>query len=355
VRNMERSPRLANRTVFTFCAVLLFLALVPGKLAAGYVLNNAVGLYGQEFPYGYFDANPSIYLYPKTQPSIVELSLGDNHAHSTYNALQVMLRKPVPAHGLAFQLSYTYSRSIDNASTEENGDSQNAAGEPMRTNCWRCEKAVSAFDVPQRLVANFSYQLPFGRASSLPKRLTQGWTLWGITTVSSGIPFTVAVPFGSALYGFDAVWGGLTTRPFFTQTATKRPPGQGPEEQLFSNAVLQDSNSLIQAVNSDTNFTGQFFSVPLTTLNGTTVMTVPGNLGRNTFSSPGWSNGDLSIVKDTKISERTTFQFRAEFFNALNQHVFAPPNRTLGTPGFGIATSTQFDPREIQFGLRLIF
>ena len=323
-------------------------------LQAGYVFNNAVGLYGQEFPYAYTGANPSTYQIPKTQSSIAEILLADNHAHSTYNSLQVMLRKPEPVHGFSYELSYTYSKSLDNASTEENGDAMNAASFQNEPNCWRCEKGPSAFDVPQRVVANFSYQIPFDHFSSLPKRLTQGWMLWGIASASAGSPFTVAVPFGSALYGIDG-FGNLTTRPFLTRTPTYRPAGQGPEEQLFSNAVLQDSNNLIQAVNTVTSFSGQFFSVPLTTLNGSTVMTAPGNLGRNTFRTDGWSDGDLSIVKNTKLNERVMLQFRAEFFNVLNQHVFSAPNRVLGSPGFGIATSTMFDPREIQFGLRLTF
>jgi hypothetical protein len=322
-------------------------------LQAGYVFNNAVHLYSVYFPWGYVGANPSTFQFPKTQPSLANIDLEDNHAHSTYNGLQVMLRKPTPSHGLTFQLSYTYSKEMDNASTTENGDSLNAAGMQNNPDCWSCEKAPGAFNVPQRVVANFSYQIPFDRVSSLPKRLTQGWTLWGIATASSGSPFTVGLPLGTALYGVS-VWGDVT-RPFLTKMPTYRPPSQGPEEQLFSNAVLQDSNNLIQAMNTATSFTGQFFSVPLTTVNGSTVMTVPGNLGRNTFSTAGWSNGDVSIAKDTRLSERVTFQFRAEFFNVLNQHVFAAPNRTLGTPGFGIATSTVFDPREIQFGLRLIF
>ena len=84
-------------------------------------------------------------------------------------------------------------------------------------------------------------------------------------------------------------------------------------------------------------------------------MTHPGNLGRNTFRSAGYSDWDLSLAKDTTLYERLALQFRAEFFNILNQHAFSSPTRTLGSPGFGIATSTQFDPREIQLGLRLIF
>jgi len=95
--------------------------------------------------------------------------------------------------------------------------------------------------------------------------------------------------------------------------------------------------------------------VDLANLNGSTVAAHPGNLGRNTFRNAGYSNFDLSLAKDTRLFERASLQFRAEFFNLLNQHAFSIPNRTLTIPGFGLSTSTLFDPREIQLGLRLIF
>ena len=112
---------------------------------------------------------------------------------------------------------------------------------------------------------------------------------------------------------------------------------------------------MIQAVNNNQSFVGQFFAVALDSLNGSTVSAHPGNLGRNTLRNAGFSNFDLSVAKDTRLFERASLQFRAEFFNILNQHAFSPPNRTLTGSGFGFATSTQFDPREIQLGLRLIF
>jgi len=286
-------------------------------------------------------------------PSLSEFQLTDNHAHSTYNSLQVMLRKSVPTAGLAFQLSYTYSKAMDNASTVYNGDAANSAFTQNDPTCWSCEKARASFDVPHHVVVNFSYQLPFDKAVHLPKRLTQGWTLWGIATASSGFPFTVLTPFGSKRYGIDN-YGGSTVRPDLVSVATLK-HGGGPEEQFFSNEVLADNASMIQAVNNNQSFVGQFFAVALDSLNGSTVSAHPGNLGRNTLRNAGFSNFDLSVAKDTRLFERSSLQFRAEFFNILNQHAFSPPNRTLTGSGFGFATSTQFDPREIQLGLRLIF
>jgi hypothetical protein len=323
-------------------------------LQAGYVFNNAVSLYASQYPNGFAGAPLSVAIYTAVNPSLSEFQLTDNHAHSTYNSLQATLRKTMPEAGLTFQLSYTYSKAIDNATTVYNGDSANSGFVQENPFCWSCEKARASFDVPQRVVVNFSYQLPFDKAEHLPKRLTQGWTLWGIATASSGFPFTVLTPFGSKEYGIDN-YGGGTVRPDLVSTPTLKTGGQGPEEQFFSNAVIQDSAGLGQAVNNSQPFVGQFFAVNLANLNGSTVAAHPGNLGRNTFRNAGYSNFDLSLAKDTRLFERAALQFRAEFFNILNQHAFSIPNRTLDTPGFGLSTSTQFDPREIQLGLRLIF
>jgi hypothetical protein len=323
-------------------------------LQASYVFNNGVSLPASQYPNGYAGAAPDVAVFTAVNPSLSEFQLTDNHAHSTYNALQVMLRKSAPTAGLTFQLSYTYSKAIDNATTVYDGDAANSGFVPNDPSCWRCEKARASFDAPYRVVANFSYQLPFDKASHLPKRLTQSWTFWGIASAGSGFPFTVLTPFGSKRYGIDN-YGGGTVRPDLVSTPTLKPSGQGPEEQFFSNAVIADSNTMTQAVNASQNFVGQFFAVPLASLNGSTVAAHPGNLGRNTFRGAGYSNLDFSLAKDTKLFERASLQFRAEFFNILNQHAFAPPNRTLTSPGFGVSTSTQFDPREIQLGLRLIF
>jgi len=323
-------------------------------LQAGYVFNNAVSLYASQFPNGFAGAPLNLAIYTAANPSLSEFQLTDNHAHSTYNSLQVTLRKAIPTAGLTFQLSYTHSKAIDNATTVYNGDSANSGFVQENPFCWSCEKALASFDVPQRVVVNFSYQLPFDKSAHLPKRLTQGWTLWGIATASSGFPFTVLTPFGSKEFGIDN-YGGGTVRPDLVSTPILKTGGQGPEEQFFSTAVIQDSAGLTQAVNNNQNFVGQFFAVDLANLNGSTVAARPGNLGRNTFRNAGYSNFDLSLAKDTRLFERAALQFRAEFFNILNQHAFSIPNRVLTTPGFGVSTSTQFDPREIQLGLRLIF
>ena len=104
-----------------------------------------------------------------------------------------------------------------------------------------------------------------------------------------------------------------------------------------------------------TNLTQQYFVTPGCPTLSCAAQNRPGSLGRNTFRSPGFSNLDFSVIKDTSIKESATLQFRAEFFNLFNQHAFGQAGALLGAAGFGIASSTALPERQIQFGLRLIF
>jgi carboxypeptidase family protein/TonB-dependent receptor-like protein len=316
----------------------------------GYVTNSAAKLYASEWPNGYNGALPQFNTYSLADPGLGEFQLTDNHAHSTYHSLQAMVRKVSPTHGIQFQGSYTYSRSIDNATTVFNGPGSNSAVLQNNPFCWRCEKAVSSFDFPHRFVLNFIYELPLDKwqaASFLPRRLAQGWQVTSILQAQSGFPFTVNTPYSTVAYGNDVYAGGGNVRPDLIQQPTFH-TGGGTEEQFFSDAMIADSNNLTQL----------FFAAPGAILNGKTTglpQNNPGNLGRNTFRTHSYSNVDFSVVKETRLTERGTLEFRGEFFNLFNQHAFGQPASTYGGAGFGVATSTVLSERQIQFGLRLIF
>jgi hypothetical protein len=320
---------------------------LPGEitLQAGYVSNNAVGLFASEWPNAYTGAEKAFTRYSNINPGLGEFQLTDNHAHSTYNAFQAVFRKTSRKHGLQFQVSYTWSKALDNASTVWNAAVPEGALLQNNPTCWSCEKGPSGFDVPQVLTLNFIYQVPmdtWAGFSHLPRRLTQGWGLTGIIHAQSGFPFTVTSPYGTKEYGTDTYTGFQPTRPDLVQTPTTR-SGGATEEQFFSNAVVADGASLGQ----------QFFATPGAAVNG--VQDLPGNLGRNNFRAGSWSNTDLSLVKDTKITEKYSIQFRSEFFNLLNQHAFQAPQAVLGNPGFGMSTATVQPERQIQLALRFVF
>jgi len=79
-----------------------------------------------------------------------------------------------------------------------------------------------------------------------------------------------------------------------------------------------------------------------------------GNAGRNILSGPGMQAVNVSIVKNTAVSERVNVQIRTELFNALNHTNFNLPDNFLGSPTFGQVVSAR-DPRRIQFALKLVF
>jgi len=85
-----------------------------------------------------------------------------------------------------------------------------------------------------------------------------------------------------------------------------------------------------------------------------------GNIGRGTLTGPNLADLDLSIFKNTALSEKATLEFRAEFFNALNRSNFGVPNTTVFSSGSvsasaGLITTTATPARQIQFGLKFLF
>jgi hypothetical protein len=189
-------------------------------------------------------------------------------------------------------------------------------------------------------VANFSYAIP-NRWGAVPKRISNGWTVLGIYNEQSGFPFNITGPFGTQQFGFDTL-NFLGARPFFVQKAPRNKSGV---PQFFASSVVAQNG-----------LNGTYFNVP-TVPNATlgTVQTAPGDLGRNTYTGPGWWNYDMSVSKDTHIAERIKFQFRAEFFNILNHATFATPTSNLGNTSFGYSLSTASPERQIQFGGRFEF
>lgn len=317
---------------------------LPGGIAASvsYVANNGVSLYNSEYPNGYSGAEPAYTPYTNTTPGLGELQIFYNGGYSVYNALQVQARKISRSHGIQFQANYTWGKDMTDADSIWNTGATN----PQDPNCIKCEYAPAAYNVVQRFVANFEYDLPFGHLdalSRLPKRLTNGWETLGIFQAQTGYPFTISSPDGTLQYG-----EGGGNRPFFLQKATLSPlEGSGP--QFFSNAVIGSNN----ANGIDTGFFG--LPTVISPVNGVQVMPGPGTLGRDTFTAPGWYNLDFSVIKDTQITESKMLQFRAEFFNIFNVATFGSPGSGLGSGGFGLSGGTATAERQIQFGLRLIF
>jgi hypothetical protein len=270
---------------------------------------------------------PGLPIVPRPDPRFDDINLLESRANSNYNALQARFQQRL-ARGLSTLASYTWSKSIDDAS-----NFFSSAGDPnFPQNSFNgaAERGRSNFDVRHRLSVSYSYALPFGKGRQYLRNdgwvstVLSGWETYGIVTVQSGRPFTVAL--------LPEIDNSGTGRSILGFGANDRPNLVGNPE--LSNAA-----------------TGQWFN--------TSAFAFPapgtfGNAGRNILNGPGFQNVNVSLMKNTALSERFNLQFRAEAFNLFNHPNFNLPDNFLGSPTFGRITSAR-DPRHIQFGLKLLF
>jgi len=278
----------------------------------------------------------------------------ETSANSSYNALQTSLTLR-DRRGFTALVNYTWSHSIDNASDGQ--DYVANATQPENSHRPDLERANSNFDVRQRFVAAFTYDVP--NLSRRFPRLGGGWQFNGIVTLRTGSPFHVNL--------FDDYNG---TGEFFPRPDLVGDPFAGTSgHERFLNLSA--------------------FRVPCTldpAGDGSAASCLPGtqhfgSLGRNSLRGPGYKNFDFSVFKTTPITEHVRLQLRAEIFNVLNHPNFASPllpgfaadasfngidaatGRGVGflpltvTPDVGIGNPFLGGggPRNIQFAARLVF
>ncbi len=267
---------------------------------------------------------PGLPFVPRPNPGFDDVNLLESRGNSNYNALQARFQQRL-SRGLAALVSYTWSKSIDDAS-----NFFSSAGDPnFPQNSYNvaAERGRSNFDVSHRLSASYSYAFPLGRNLANDRwlyKVLSGWETYGIVTLQSGRPFTVAL-----LSEIDNSGTGRSILGF----------GNNDRPNLVGNPELSNPTTL-QWFN-----TGAFaFPAPGTF----------GNAGRNILEGPGFQNVNASLVKNTWLREGVNLQFRAEAFNLFNHPNFNLPDNFLGSPTFGRISSAR-DPRHIQFGLKLLF
>jgi Carboxypeptidase regulatory-like domain/TonB-dependent Receptor Plug Domain len=270
-----------------------------------------------------------------------------NPSHSTFNSGEASVSKTSTRWGLGFQASYTYSKSIDNASTAAVGIGPTPSGTvlqspPQDPRNPGAEKGPSTFDIPQILAFNFVQVLPLDGVSflrPLPRRVTSGWQLMGISILTSGSPFSILSGVQQTGLGSDGA---------------DRPDQAGQPVLSTSRTVREDYFGL--GANNPS-----FFSIPLNVPGGTGPNQGRlGTLGRNTFRGPGYRNFDFALMKDIPLasrgnSEPVVLQFRAEFFNAFNLVNFGLPSNIVRGTGFGVISRTAGTSRQLQFSLKLVF
>jgi hypothetical protein len=243
----------------------------------------------------------------------------DTIANSAYNSLQVSLEKRL-VHGLQFTAAYTFSKSIDEASSFE-GILNPLPGANNRS--------LSLFDARHRFVLSYFWQLPVRKYSGFAGKLLDDWALSGITTYQTGFPIRITSSSDNELmnsFDFELPGEPNQVAPFSWQ----RPQSNG---NYYFNSPASQTSIFSEA--------GIFGYV--------------GNAPRTICCGPGISDTDFAVVKMIRLNERMHMEFRAETFNVFNHTQFYNPdgNSTDGAQ-FGQVTQVK-DPRLMQFALKFYF
>ena len=252
--------------------------------------------------------------------------------NTSYNALETEVTHRL-SQGLQFRANYTWAKNLDINSALTGAQANNQAQMVMDRTDLRRDWGPSALNVTNQASVSARYELPvghgkhwLGNASGIEQKISSGWQVNGIATLLGGFPFT-------PLVGSNRSGDGDT-----------RNPDRPSLNASFSGPIVLHTQAEW--------FDPTAFSLPPA---GTF-----GNLGRGTFSGPGLADVDFSLFKNTALTEKTNLEFRAEFFNIFNRVNFGPPNTTVFTSGTvnasaGFISTLATNPRQIQFGLKLIF
>ena len=277
---------------------------------------------------------------PKGNPVIANTWTWFSEGTSSYHALQVDVRRRF-GHGLSLRGVYTFSKALDDGDSLNQTTAGNAPGLASNPLNLAADKGLATFDVRNIAVVNVVYALPFGRGQQFASGfdgwrggLIGGWSVSSIVTAQAGFPFTPQLSYNP------------------TNTGDTRNPVRPFVNPNFTGKVILGK--------PDRWFNPAAFIAPPPTSG------FAGNLGRDTFIGPGLATWDFSVLKDTKIRERLSLQFRAELFNLLNRANFNTPNLIVFTPPTaanptgvsgtaGAITSTSTTSRQVQFGLKLLW
>jgi hypothetical protein len=240
----------------------------------------------------------------------------DTIAHSNYNSFQALFEKRF-SHGLQFQASYTFSKSLDNASSFE------SALNPLNFNS---TYGLSNYDARHRFVFNYVWELPVPKYDGLKGKLLDGWEASGILTFQSGFPIRITsqadIEQLDTTFDFEAPGQPNLTGPFKTHDPRKD---------------------------------GFVFDPGLFTNNTVAAGTI-GNAPRSICCGPGINGTDMSFSKQTRFGERWQMEFRADIFNVWNHAQFYSVDGNISNLGgtFGQPLHIR-DPRLVQFALKFHF
>jgi hypothetical protein len=282
-------------------------------------------------------------------PVFLNVSLGQ----SSFNSMQLRLTKTLTNKKFGtgqIQGVYTWSHSIDDSADPlvpgagPDGASERSLPRDSSgfAGGFAGERGNSGFDVRQRFVLNFIYDLPFRFTNKNLDRALGGWTLSGIVQSQTGSPFSLFGNIDSAGTGLgqraDYASGGIALTDLPAMTNDPR-TYTGPARSLFKNPCPANR----------TNVTATSCSAASGPAIGR-----QGTVGRNQFYGPGFNKVDFSVIKRIPITENVRFSLRADVFNIFNSVNFGLPNNDINSSLFGQST-TAGDPRIMQFAARIDF
>jgi len=273
-----------------------------------------------------------------------------NYSHSSYNALQVDVRRRTRS-GIQFQGNYTFSKVLSDGL----GERQVRFDPFLDYNNSAIERARVPFDLRHAIKGNFVYELPFGEGKRFNykplSRLLSGWAAGSNLFWQSGTPFSVLSVRGTInRSGIRSNSNTVDT----TMTAEQLNEVVGfymtPDGPFFINPTAKSADGRGVASDGAPAFDGQAFFNPAAGM--------PGALQRRRFSGPWNFNLDLAVQKITRITERQSLEFRMESFNLTNRPTFFVGDEATTTTRFNV-NSTTFGqiidtltaPRRFQFGL----
>jgi hypothetical protein len=278
--------------------------------------------------------------YPTTTlptPSVANTTSWVSQGSSSYNAAEVDLRRNL-AQGLQVRVNYTYARNLDDGSAWNTSVSANTPAFVEYPNRPSLDWGPAATDIRNLAAINATYDLPLGNGhrflaglSPGANKAISGWTLSAIATFESGFPF-------SPQLGYNPTGSGDSRNPVR--------PNINPN---FTGSLYTHGTTAQRVAQY---FNPNAFSTPVTG--------AVGNASRDSLTGPGYNDLDLSLTKNTQITERVRTQFRAEFFNILNHTNLGTPSETVYTaantlsPTAGVIT-TAATTRQIQLGLKFLF
>jgi hypothetical protein len=338
-------------------------------LSVEYVGNHGIHIYTQNSGINGCDLGGTFPSLPAcngvsgmgVNPSFLEVNYAESNGVSNYNGVTAAFTHRY-ASGLV-QLNYTWSHALDTVSNSgipadafsntNFGATNNSVVYPENpANPREFNYGNADYDIRHQLTMNYVWELPVKKYLTFghgPDRLVRGWNVNGDMFLRTGLPYTVINAGESAfletggygdqnftvdVFGQQLNSGGTSFNCAQTAAIVAAAGGGGqvtPQPRAGLCLNPNDFNSATKASETGS---------PL-------IQTTFGNIGRNTFRAPGYWNSDFSVMKHTKVTERTEVVFGAQFFNVFNHPNFEAPIADASNNRFGLINNTVSSPTTI--------